>query len=286
MLLSMKHRLCIAFLTIGTLFAVNVLPAYSQYVNKPSDIWLKHMPGMEKKDRKAAECDLNNSDGPVLSRVTNPTLEAFMPVDGTSNGHAVIVCPGGAYKSLSYQKEGQEVAQWLARQGFNAYVLAYRVPDNREGALQDLQRAIRVLRHLGAKDVGVIGFSAGASLSCRAATNWKEPAYQVVDKNIDTLSCRPDFAMLIYPAYLNEGEGGTLSPDLHVDGDTPPMFVFGSQDDVWYSGPSCKTILKAMQEAKAPIQLHYLNKAGHGYGMRRGAGLVWPGLAELWLKEK
>lgn len=273
-------------LAFAVLFVVNVVPASAQYFNKPSNIWLKSMPGMEAGGRKAAECKPDSPEGNVLTRVTNPTMEAFMPVEGTSNGHAVIVCPGGAYHQLAYQKEGQEVAQWLAKQGYNAYVLAYRVPDNREGALQDLQRAIRVLRHLGAKDVGVIGFSAGASLACRAATNWKTPAYAVKDKSIDTLSCRPDFAMLIYPAYLDEGDEGTLSPDLHVDGDTPPMFVFGSQDDIRYSGPSCKTILKAMQEANAPIELHYLNKAGHGYGMRRGAGLVWPALAEQWLEEK
>lgn len=274
------------FLTFVALFAANVLPSSAQFYNKPSTIWLKNMPGMAAKDRKAAESEADSVNGTKVTRVTNPTLEAFTPVAGTSNGHAVIVCPGGAYHQLAYQKEGQEVAQWLAKQGYNAYVLAYRVPDNREGALQDLQRAIRVLRHLGAKDVGVIGFSAGASLACRAATNWKQPAYAVKDKAIDTLSCRPDFAMLIYPAYLNEGEGGTLSPDLHVEADTPPMFVFGSQDDTWYSGPSCKTILKAMQEANVPIELHYLNKAGHGYGMRRGAGLIWPALAEHWLKEK
>lgn len=282
----MKHALHILFCSLATFFTASVLPASAQYFNKPSDIWLNDMPGMERKGRVAAESEADSVNGTKLTRVTNPTLEAFMPVEGTSNGHAVIVCPGGAYHNLAYQKEGQEVAQWLARQGYNAYVLAYRVPDNREGALQDLQRSIRVLRHLGAKDVGVIGFSAGASLACRAATNWKEPSYLVKDKAIDTLSCRPDFAMLIYPAYLNEGEGGTLSPDLHVDADTPPMFVFGSQDDTWYSGPSCKTILKAMQEAGAPIELHYLPKAGHGYGMRRGAGKIWPALAEHWLREK
>ncbi len=261
-------------------------PVSAQYVTEPHDIWLKKMPGMASKDRKAAEVQDNKGDGTRIVKVTNPTLEAFLPISGTSNGQAVVVCPGGAYSILAYQKEGQEIAQWFARQGYNAYVLAYRVPNNRAGALQDLQRAIRVLRYQGAKQVGVIGFSAGGSLACRAATNWKTPAYDVVDKDIDTLSCRPDFAMLIYPAYLDEGEGGTLSNDLHVDSDTPAMFVFGSEDDVKYSGPSCKTILKAMQEANAPIELHYLTKAGHGYGMRKGAGLVWPALAEQWLKEK
>ncbi len=269
---------------LSLLLCTLALGAYAQYANKPSDIWPKKMPGTDKKERKdPVWADRGNGDV-AFTEVTNPTLEAFMPVSGTSNGKAVIVCPGGAYAMLAYQKEGQEIAQWLARQGYNAYVLAYRVPNNRMGALQDVQRAIRALRSIGASEVGVIGFSAGGSLACRAATNWENPSYEPVDEKIDTLSCRPDFGILIYPAYLDEGEGGTLSPDLHVNAQTPPLFVFGTEDDVKYSGPSSKTILKAMQEANAPIEMHYLTKGGHGYGMRTGVGLVWPSLAEEWLK--
>ncbi len=260
------------------------LGANAQYVGKAENIWLRKMPGAEKKDRKAPVWVTREKDGVAFTEVSEPTLEAFIPVNGTSNGKAVIVCPGGAYSVLAYQKEGQEVAEWLAKLGYNAYVLAYRVPGNRLGALQDVQRAIRAVRHAGAEEVGVIGFSAGGSLACRAATNWKTPAYDPVDTKIDSLSCRPDFALLIYPAYLDEGEGGTLSQDLHVDADTPPLFVFATEDDVKYSGPSAKTIMKAMQEANAPIELHYLPKGGHGYGMRQGVGLIWPPLAETWLR--
>lgn len=258
--------------------------ARAQYATQPTDIWLEKMPGSTKSERQEPTWEVRLNDGTAFTRVYNPTLEAFLPVSGTSNGKAVIVCPGGGYAMLAYQKEGQEVAQWLARQGYNAYVLAYRVPDNRTGALQDLQRAIRALRSLGATEVGVIGFSAGAHLACRAATSGEKASYSVIDENIDTLSCVPDFGMLIYPAYLADGEKQTLSPSLKVTPQTPPLFVFGTQDDVRYSGPSCKTILKAMQEASAPIELHYLPKGGHGYGMRHGAGLIWPQLAETWLK--
>ncbi len=256
----------------------------AQYLNKPNNIWLRKMPDTDKKDRKDAVWENLENENTVFTDVTNPTLESFLPVSGTSNGKAIIVCPGGAYTKLAYKKEGQEIAQWLARQGYNAYVLAYRIPNNRIGALQDIQRAIRAVRSIGAQEVGVIGFSAGASLACRAATNWETPAYETIDEKIDTLSCRPDFAILIYPAYLDEGQDGSLSPDLHVTAHTPPMFVFGTEDDVRYSGPSCKTILKAMQETNASIEMHYLTKGGHGYGMRTGVGLLWPPLAETWLK--
>jgi len=253
----------------------------AQYLNNATSIWPKEIPGGGEK--KALKWSENNNDGNRMSEVSDPTLEAFVPEASKSNGKAVVVCPGGGYVMLAYQKEGQEVAQWLSSLGYNAYVLAYRVPNNRLGALQDIQRAIRVVRAQGATQVGVIGFSAGASLSCRAATRWNEPAYEEQDK-YDTLSCRPDFGILIYPAYLDEGKNHTLTPELTVTKDTPPLFVFGTEDDVKYSGPSSITIVDAMQKAGAPIELHYLTRGGHGYGMRRGAGLIWPSLCETWLK--
>ena len=91
--------------------------------------------------------------------------------------------------------------------------------------------------------------------------------------------------MLIYPAYLDEGENHTLSPELTVTKETSPLFVFGTQDDENYGSISSVTILQAMQAKGAPIELHYLVKGGHGYGMRGdGAGKIWPLLAEQWLK--
>ena len=165
----------------------------AQFINKTAEIWPKGVPGGGEK--KEHTWDPRRKDDGAITQVTTPTLEAFVPEASKSNGKAVIVCPGGAYAMLAYLKEGQEVAMWLANQGYNAYVLAYRVPNNRLGALQDVQRAIRIVRSKGAKQVGVIGFSAGASLSCRACTRWGEPAYEGNPKDkIDTLSCRPTSA--------------------------------------------------------------------------------------------
>lgn len=269
---------------IFTLHPSSFTPMFAQYLNKAVEIWPKEVPGDTVK--KELNWKERPNDGRCFYEVTSPTLEAFVPDPAKSNGKAVIVCPGGAYAMLAYEKEGQEVAQWLSKLGYNAYVLAYRVPNNRLGALQDIQRAIRLVRSKGATQVGVIGFSAGASLSCRACTRWNEPAYEANPKDkTDTLSCRPDFGILIYPAYLDEGPNHTLTPELTVTKDTPPLFVFGTEDDVHYSGPSTPVIMEAMQKANAPIEVHYLTKGGHGYGMRRGAGLIWPSLAEQWLKE-
>ncbi len=264
----------------GLLMVTSTLSA--QYKNATMDLWPNAIP--DATEAKAAPVTQMGRDKVLrFDKVTNPTLEVFEAAADKRNGKAVIVCPGGAYSILAYDKEGQEIAQWLAGQGYQAYVLAYRVPKNRPGALQDAQRAIRTVRSKGYQTVGIIGFSAGASLSCRAATRWSQPAYEPQD-DIDRKSCRPDFGILIYPAYLDEGPNGTLTPELLVSAETPPLFVFGTEDDVKYSGPSCLTIADAMRRANAPIELHYLPRGGHGYGMRTGVGLLWPKLAEKWLE--
>ena len=271
--IHIRRTLLIAAMGVAT------ATASAQYVNPTIDLWPGGVPGQT--ETKAQPKTRNAHEVLYLDKVTSPTLEEFKPTT-EANGKAVIVCPGGAYSVLAYDKEGQEVARWLAGQGFTAYVLAYRVPNNRLGALQDAQRALRTARSKGFHDVGIIGFSAGASLACRASTLWHAPAYEPQD-DIDRLSCQPNFCILIYPAYLDEGEGGTLTPELSVSAETPPLFVFGTEDDVKYSAPSCITITDAMRRAGAPVELHYLPRGGHGYGMRTGVGLVWPKLAEAWL---
>ena len=251
-----------------------------QYKTIPTEIWPKKVPG----ETKAKAAPRMTDDPEHWAEVTSPTLECFKPAPEKKNGQAVVVCPGGAYAILAYVKEGQEIAEWLAGQGYTAYVLAYRIPGKRDGALQDIFRSIRLVRSYGFEKVGCIGFSAGASLCCRASTRWKEQTYDKQDK-ADELNQRPDFAMLIYPAYLADGENRTLSPELPVAKDSSPMFVWGTQDDV-HSAPCTATILDAMQRAGAPIEAHFQMKGGHGYGMRGdGAGKIWPRLAERWLEE-
>ncbi len=250
------------------------------YKTTPTEIWPKKVPG----ETKAKAVPKLTQDPEHWAEVTSPTLECFKPEASKKNNQAVVVCPGGAYNILAYPKEGQEIAEWLASQGYTAYVLAYRIPGKRDGALQDIFRSIRLVRSYGFNKVGCIRFSAGASLCCRAATRWGENLYEVQDKS-DSQNQRPDFAMLIYPAYLDEGEGHTLSPELTVTKETSPLFVWATQDDTRYGAASSATILPAMLKAGAPIELHLQEKGGHGYGMRGdGAGKIWPQLAEKWLK--
>lgn len=215
--------------------------------------------------------------------ISNPTLQHFAPPAGVERRTcAVVVCPGGGYRKLAYQHEGVDIARWLAEQGYEAYVLAYRLPHQRLGALQDVMRAIRLVQHWGHERVGLMGFSAGAHLCCQAAMRWQQTLYAPQDE-ADRLAQRPHFAALVYPAYLADGLGGALSGELTVGPHVPPIFAFGTQDD-HYSGPSVPALLQAMQREGAPIECHYLERGGHGYGMQaRGAGPVWPPLALAWL---
>ncbi len=220
--------------------------------------------------------------------VTNPAIEVFRPDNPIKNSAAVVICPGGGYNILAYDLEGTEIAAWLNRLGYTAFVLQYRVPDNKAGALQDVQRAIRVVRknapqwELNPEKIGVMGFSAGGSLSARASVLFNKKTYSPVDDS-DSLSCRPSFTMLIYPAYLDEGPNFTLTPELELNKDVPPVFIFQTADDPY--GNSALVMAGALRAAKIPMELHMLNSGGHGYGLRPGktAAETWPVLAEKWL---
>ncbi|MCD6347369.1 MAG: alpha/beta hydrolase [Bacteroidales bacterium] len=166
--------------------------------------------------------------------------------------------------------------------------MQYRVPDKREGALQDVQRALAIVRdradkwNLNTDKIGVMGFSAGGSLSARVSTQFITKHYEQVDK-ADEQSCRPDFTLLIYPAYLDKGENRTLTPELQITDQTPPMFIFATADDPY--GNSALVMSGAMRDAKRPVELHFYPNGGHGYGLRPGklAAKMWPLLAEEWL---
>jgi acetyl esterase/lipase len=251
-------------------------------------LWPGKVPG-ETKEKKAPVIDASKNDNVLrISEVTNPSIEVFLPDPSANTKSAVIVCPGGGYRILAYDKEGTEIAGWLNKLGIAAFVLQYRVPDNKEGALQDVQRALRIVRNNASKwkidpeKTGVMGFSAGGSLSARASILFNKKTYPSVD-NTDSLSCRPSFTMLIYPAYLDQGPNLTLTPELQLNKDIPPMYIFQTADDPYAN--SALVMTGALRNAKLSVELHILQKGGHGYGLRPGspAPETWPVLAEKWL---
>lgn len=256
-------------------------PAWAQESER--NIWPDKRPVEVVLKKGKMKQEMGDDDILRIQQMPVPTLQKF-PVVKSPKGKVVIVCPGGGYQILAVNHEGTEIAQWLNALGYTAYVLRYRVPDNREGALQDVQRAIRIARAENpGKQVGVMGFSAGASLTARAATRFQLPSYTATDET-DTQSARPDFAALIYPAYMDEGEHHTLTPELTITEQTPPFFVFQTADDRY--GNSALVISQALRNHKIPVQLHIYEKGGHGYGLRANlaeAASKWPKLMEEWL---
>lgn len=251
-------------------------------------LWPGEIPGMKGEKHEPVIAPDKGDRVIRIAEVSNPSLEVFRPERAKHNGAGIIVCPGGGYHHLAVDKEGYEVAKWLAEMGYTAFVLQYRVPDQYDGALNDIQRALRVVRsralewRLNPEKLGLMGFSAGASLSARAGTAFDEDSYAAVD-NMDETSCRPDFALLIYAGLLDKGVNKSLSPDVVIKNETPPMFIFGTADDTHAN--SNIVMAQALRDAGIPVELHLMPEGGHGYGLRKGnvAAETWPILAEAWL---
>jgi acetyl esterase/lipase len=230
-----------------------------------------------------------------LGNVSNPTITIYHPPKKKVNGTAVIVCPGGGYSILAMDLEGTEICKWLNSIGVTGVLLKYRVP-TRQGddkhilPLQDAQRAFSLVRkhanewNLDPKRVGVLGFSAGGHLAAHLCNQFDKRAYEPVD-SADQVSCRPDFSMLIYPAYLIlKDQDNKLTPELKVTINTPPTFLIQTEDDVIGVDNSLFYYL-ALKNAKVPVEMHLYSSGGHGYGLRPSEQSVnsWPNRAKEWL---
>ncbi len=272
------------------LLTLLLLAALSSTAQTKTYLWPGAVPGETEPKHEPVLAENQSGNVRRTTNVTNPAVLAFLPQASVNNGYAVIVCPGGGYETLATDKEGSEVAQWFNKMGFTAFVLEYRTPNKRLGALQDLQRAVRVIKTDAAKykinpdKVGVIGFSAGADMAAKLNSEFDVATYPAVDDK-DKISCKPAFSMIIYPGYLNDGPNKTLTPELaNLNASTAPTFVFQAADDG--SGGSSVTYAVALQKAKVPVEFHLVPKGGHGYGLRKGnpAAEAWPVYAEAWLK--
>ncbi|SFD55945.1 Acetyl esterase/lipase [Chitinophaga sp. CF118] len=278
----MKHLFC------SIVFLITGMQVFSQEKDL-IHLWPGTVPG-ETAAKQTAVPTSDTSRGVIrLTNVTDPTLQVFKP-EGKGNGAAVVICPGGGYQILAINLEGYEIAKWLSHLGFTAFVLQYRVPKKQEGALQDVQRAMRLVRsqakqwQLNPEKIGVMGFSAGGSLSARISTLYDKDSYTRIDE-ADNLSSKPAFTLLIYPAYLDQGNNRSLTPELTVNVQTPPMFLFATADDPYAN--SALVMAGALRDAKVPVELHFYANGGHGYGLRPGnsAAEVWPALAQQWLQK-
>jgi acetyl esterase/lipase len=265
------------------------------------DLWPHGAPGGA--DSNAAEVDTTTSKDNLiagkplirLGNVSKPTLTVYSPKE-KNTGAAVVVFPGGAYRILAIDLEGTEVCDWLNSVNITCILLKYRVPDSgpypkSAAALQDAQRAFGIVRshavewHIDPNRIGVLGFSAGAHLAAALSTHFDKRLYDLVD-GADKVSCRPDFAVIVYPGYLALAEENfAANSEIHVTEKTPPSFIVQAEDDPVHVENSTVYFL-ALKNAKVPTEMHIYANGGHGYGLRRTDLPVteWPKLVETWLQ--
>jgi acetyl esterase/lipase len=246
------------------------------------------------------------SDGDVTN-VTRPTMTVYGPA-GRNTGAAVIVLPGGGFQELAIGLEGTEACDWLTAQGITCIVLKYRVPsvpyvwqcqcrphdlELSTPSLQDAQRAVSLARYHAAawgidpRRIGVLGFSAGGYLVAEMSTRFDDRQYAAVDA-ADQASCRPDFAMAIYPGHLALAANSiALNPTIatHITARTPPTFLLQNEDDHVDEIEDALSYYMGLKRAGVAVELHAYAQGGHAFGVRQTGLPVsgWPRLAETWL---
>jgi len=238
-----------------------------------------------------------------VSPVSQPTMTVYSP-EGKNTGAAVVVFPGGGYWILAIDLEGTEVCDWLTSKGITAVLLKYRVPGEGQPrlgahgtspeALEDAQRTMGLIRfhaaewHIDPHKIGVLGFSAGGHLVTAMSTHFKQRLYPDVDA-ADKESCRPDFAVALYPGHLSLAENSfALNPDIrtHITTQTPPTFLLQCEDDHIDRVEDSLSYYAALKKIGVPVEMHLYAQGGHAFGLRRTKSPVteWPQLVETWLR--
>ena len=266
-------------------------------ISPPIPLWPAKAPGETKE--LPPEADTSKSADKLiagrplirLGNVSTPTMTVYSPAPAKNTGAAVLVCPGGGYNILAYDLEGTEVCEWLNSIGVTGILLKYRVParagrQRQDAPLEDAQRAISLARQnaeqWGIKRLGILGFSAGGHLAAVASNSDRN--YSALDE-ADKQSVRPDFCVLIYPAYLTlKDKADALAPELPVNAKAPPTFIAMTQDDP-VRVESALAYSHALKNAKVPCELHIYPTGGHGYGLRRTEQVVttWPDRVADWM---
>src|SRR5258708_34744499 len=232
-----------------------------------------------------------------VGRVSQPTMTVYSP-EGSNPGAAVVVFPGGGYNILAIDLEGTEVCDWLSSKGITCVLLKYRVPCVKSGpyldcrtALEDAQRTVGLVRlqaapwHIDPHKIGVLGFSAGGHMAAAISTHFDKRLYPAVDA-ADKESCRPDFAVALYPGHLaGLGKDLVLNPGIRVTRQTAPAFFVQAEGDPGGSARKSLVYHAALRKAGIPTEVHLYGKGGHAFGLRRTEAPItrWPQLVEMWL---
>ncbi len=233
--------------------------------------------------------------GRSLTNVSKPTITVYRPAKEKDTGVAIVIAPGGGYRVLAWDHEGEDVAAWLNSIGVTGVLLKYRVPrrsDHPKGPLADAQRALSLVRgkarewKIDPKKIGMLGFSAGGHLTALAATNFDKRAYEPVDE-ADKESCRPDFAVIVYPGGVVKRDSAEMDPAIRVSKETPPAFLTQASDDRVGVENSVMLYL-ALKKAGVPAEMHLYAAGGHGYGLRpnKRPASEWTKRCEEWLRAR
>jgi acetyl esterase/lipase len=241
----------------------------------------------------------------AVGHVAQPTMTVYSP-EGKNTGAAVVVFPGGGYQILAMDLEGTEVCDWLTSRGITCVLSKYRVPNSgmhwdercqcqvhprAPMALEDAQRTLGLVRlhaaewHIDPHKIGVLGFSAGGHLVAAISTHFEKRLYRAVDA-ADKESCRPDFAVALYPGHLwISAKGFELNPDIHVTRNTPPTFLVQAENDKIDDVNDSLVYYIALKKAGVPVEMHLYAQGGHAFGLRRTRFPItgWPQLVEKWL---
>jgi acetyl esterase/lipase len=274
-------------------------------------LWASGAPGFEGRKDEPEKVNWRQEPDivfPVTSNIHNPSLTPYLPVKDKATGCAVIIAPGGGNWFLTTDREGYDLAQWLADHGIAAFVLKYRLArdaSNPTGApqpykssvhaLADAQRAVRTVRNRTAEwginptRVGFIGFSAGGEVAGHLLLNETKGDAASSDP-IDRLDARPDFVGHVYSSFLRDFVAGTATDPVKLEKlkNFPPTFLLCASND----GPGVveflPTFFLALKRAGVPAELHVYNEGGHGFGVRPWPLSVgnWPSLFQGWLGDR
>jgi acetyl esterase/lipase len=292
------------------IFLVNTL-CFGQNYTLP--LWPDNIPNYQKTDEIEVR---DTTDAVRISYVQKPDISVYLPSKGNATGQAVVICPGGGYRILAYDKEGTDIAKWLNSKGITAIVLKYRLPlsksniVNHKSPLLDAQRAIRLTRYhanewnIKQDKIGIIGFSAGGHLAATAGTHFDTGDTNATDP-VKSMSSRPDFMILVYPvitfdeafthkgsrsALLGENPDSTLmkyySNELQVKDNTPPTFIIHAGDDKSVPVENSLLFYHALKDKGIPAEFHIYPEGGHGFSLAIGKGYLetWTDRCIDWLK--